>query len=210
MSASIERFILQHWLTTHPHVHHDTTHRLLHVGSASSEHSKPLSTIFPHHHILGIDQQQTHWVTGDPDPEVHVVCDITGDMSALQGELFGGIVCCSVLEHVQRPWIAAENLRRHLRPGGWLYVTVPWIWSVHGYPADYWRISVTGMQVLFPGLTWDIAAHYAMREGKFIGFAHTDRAHAQAPFRIRGDAPRTDYVYLAQQMVCGLGWSQSA
>lgn len=87
--------------------------------------------------------------------------DVVGDLcwpferldATLAGRRFGLILCQHVLEHVRRPFEAAENLTRLLAPGGTLYVAVPWVQAFHGYPNDYWRFSFHGLLELFPELT---------------------------------------------------------
>jgi hypothetical protein len=64
-------------------------------------------------------------------------------------------ICCSVLEHVRRPWWFAENLTREIRQCGLLYISAPWVWRYHAYPDDYWRFSWRGIEVLFPDFAWD-------------------------------------------------------
>jgi SAM-dependent methyltransferase len=71
---------------------------------------------------------------------------------------FDAVICIEVLEHVQRPWLAAEEIWRVLRPGGRLMVTTPFIHGFHGkggkdqsqenYP-DYWRYTHQGLELLF-------------------------------------------------------------
>lgn len=72
--------------------------------------------------------------------------------AAVGGRRFGLILCQHVLEHVKRPFEAAENLAALLAPGGTLYVAVPWVQAFHGYPDDYWRFSFRGLLQLFPRL----------------------------------------------------------
>ncbi|MEQ8586641.1 MAG: methyltransferase domain-containing protein [Thalassobaculaceae bacterium] len=87
--------------------------------------------------------------------------DVVGDLcwpferldAAVSGRRFGLILCQHVLEHVRRPFEAAENVTRLLAPGGTLYVAVPWVQAFHGYPNDYWRFSFHGLLELFPDLT---------------------------------------------------------
>jgi SAM-dependent methyltransferase len=87
---------------------------------------------------------------------VDLVADIGGDFApldeALGGRRFGFIVCQHVLEHVRRPWVAAENIQRLLKPGGRCYIGVPWVQAFHGFPNDYWRFSFPGLVELFAGL----------------------------------------------------------
>ena len=85
---------------------------------------------------------------------VDVVGDICAEFPDLDAALghrrFGFIIAQHILEHVKRPWIAAENLTRLLAVDGRLYVAVPWVQAFHGYPNDYWRISFAGLAELFP------------------------------------------------------------
>lgn len=85
---------------------------------------------------------------------VDVVGDIAGEFAALDAALgdrrFGFIIVQHVLEHVKRPWVAAENLTRLLAADGLVYVAVPWVQAYHGYPSDYWRISFAGLVEVFP------------------------------------------------------------
>jgi SAM-dependent methyltransferase len=67
---------------------------------------------------------------------------------------FTHVDCCSVLEHVQRPWRMAENIEAALVEGGTLLISVPFVWRVHGYPDDYWRMSPSALGILFPNIQW--------------------------------------------------------
>jgi 2-polyprenyl-3-methyl-5-hydroxy-6-metoxy-1,4-benzoquinol methylase len=40
----------------------------------------------------------------------------------LRSESFSLIICNSVLEHVDKPWLMAEQLSRLLKPGGSVFV----------------------------------------------------------------------------------------
>jgi hypothetical protein len=66
---------------------------------------------------------------------------------------FGGIVCSHLLEHVKDPFAAARNIVALLAPGGRVFVQVPWVQAFHAFPDDYWRISLSGLEVLLEGLT---------------------------------------------------------
>jgi SAM-dependent methyltransferase len=82
------------------------------------------------------------------------VADLTEGTGGLPSAHFALIICCSVLEHVRRPWVMAEHLTDLLRPGGAIYIAVPWVWRYHPYPDDYYRFSWRGIIELFPRLTW--------------------------------------------------------
>jgi hypothetical protein len=68
---------------------------------------------------------------------------------------FGLVLCWALLEHVQNPFVAAKNIAALLRPGGHLYFVGPWVWGYHPYPDDYWRISISGLKVLFQDIAFD-------------------------------------------------------
>jgi len=67
---------------------------------------------------------------------------------------FAHIDCVSVLEHVRRPWLMAANIETALMEGGTLLVCVPFVWRVHSYPGDYWRMTAEALEVLFPNIQW--------------------------------------------------------
>jgi hypothetical protein len=58
------------------------------------------------------------------------------------------------MEHVKKPWLFADNLSALTRPGGRLYISVPWVWRYHPYPDDYFRFSWKGVMELFPSFEW--------------------------------------------------------
>lgn len=91
----------------------------------------------------------------EPGPGVDMVQDLERPLSVGP---FSHVVCHSVLEHVGRPWLAADNLSDAMEPGATIYITVPWVWRFHSYPDDYWRISHSGLSKLFPAVDW---GHYA-------------------------------------------------
>ena len=60
-----------------------------------------------------------------------------------------GIGCFAVLEHVKRPWEAASEFRRMLKPGGKLFIDWPFLQPVHGYPSHYYNASREGLREMF-------------------------------------------------------------
>jgi len=98
---------------------------------------------------IGVDMQ-----AGDG---VDVVADLEDDIN-YQGQ-FAHIECMSVLEHCRRPWRMACNLEEMMGDGSTLFVTVPFIWRVHGYPDDYWRFTISGVKALFTEIEWQHEAY---------------------------------------------------
>jgi len=162
--------------------------RILNVG-CKGPHRLDYQAMFPNQAVVGLDEADGRGVD--------IVCDVAGDCTVLRGEQFGVILCCSVLEHCIRPWRAASNLAHHLLPGGWLYVSVPWIWRYHSYPKDYWRFSAQAIAVLFPTIRWERSAYCTQRKGEFFS-----ESPVEEPYRV---PQKNGRVYLASQLLCMIG-----
>jgi SAM-dependent methyltransferase len=67
----------------------------------------------------------------------------------LRDESVDAVICSAVLEHVKRPWLAAAEIRRVLKPGGALYVAVPFLQPLHGYPNHFFNMTGSGLASLF-------------------------------------------------------------
>lgn len=86
--------------------------------------------------------------------------DIVGDIHALpfDDESVDAFLCRSVLEHVRSPEVAIAEMRRALKPGGQLLLTVPSIYPYHsrggdgGYP-DLWRFFPDTLHMLLAGFS---------------------------------------------------------
>jgi hypothetical protein len=96
-------------------------------------------------HYLGCDMQN-----GD---NVDMIIDFTEDIDLIKEKLGGldikTVICCSVLEHVDKPWVFADNLSSLLKPGAVIFMSVPFVWEFHGYPSDYWRFTPKAVEKLF-------------------------------------------------------------
>ncbi len=58
------------------------------------------------------------------------------------------IICESLLEHVPRPQKIVDEMYRVLKPGGGLYIVIPFVYPFHASPNDFQRWSVTGLREL--------------------------------------------------------------
>lgn len=88
----------------------------------------------------------------DPVPDYHP--DVVGDIHAMpfQDNSQEAIICMAVLEHVENPFKAASEMYRVLKPGGYCFVYVPFLYYYHpeiGYYADYWRFTKDALELLF-------------------------------------------------------------
>ena len=64
---------------------------------------------------------------------------------------FDAAVCWSVLEHVPHPDRAVAELYRVLKPGGEIWVQLPFLFPYHESPRDYWRVTPDGLRLW---MTW--------------------------------------------------------
>jgi SAM-dependent methyltransferase len=75
---------------------------------------------------------------------------VVGDIQTLPllNESFDTVFCSQVLEHVPEPWKALAEMRRVLKPGGCLILTVPHMSWLHNEPYDFYRYTVHGLRFL--------------------------------------------------------------
>ena len=121
-------------------------------------------------------------------PGVDHVLNLEGQLPRGLG-LFDHIECISVLEHAPRPWLLAANLERLMAPGCTLHVTVPFVWRIHAYPNDYWRMTPEALPLLFPSITWE----QRMLAGSALVTDQVQRV------KLRG------FPYMARTETCGFG-----
>lgn len=79
--------------------------------------------------------------------------NIVGDIHNLPFEdnSIDSILCISVLEHVEEPSKAVKEIYRSLKPGGYCFIQVPFIYYYHpmaGYYKDYYRFTRDGLEYL--------------------------------------------------------------
>jgi len=80
--------------------------------------------------------------------------DIVGDIHnlPLEDTSVDAIICKAVLEHVQDPFKAVDEIYRVLKPGGKCLVYVPFLYPYHASQAnykDYYRYTADGVKYLF-------------------------------------------------------------
>ena len=95
--------------------------------------------------------EKTKYLILDPVDTYHP--DIVGDVMALPpgDNLYDAVICLAVLEHVPRPWDAIAEMHRVLKPGGILFLYVPFLSPYHaqpGYYGDFFRYTDDGIRAL--------------------------------------------------------------
>ena len=76
--------------------------------------------------------------------------DIEGPLHEIPVDdgFFDTIICNAVLEHVENPDEVMSEFHRVCRPGGVLYLTVPFMQPEHLDPTDYQRYTLPGLERL--------------------------------------------------------------
>jgi SAM-dependent methyltransferase len=132
--------------------------------------------------VVGVDMQAGEGVDRVLDLEEPLPDDLG---------MFDHIECMSVLEHSRRPWLMSANIERLLAPGASIFVAVPFVWRVHGYPDDYWRFTDSGVRELFPNVKWQVQM--------YAGSDTTDGAHVPA-------VKLKEYPFMQRCEVCSFGF----
>lgn len=78
-------------------------------------------------------------------------CSATA-MQPIVDEFYDWVISTFVLEHVDDPWAAAREKARVCKPGGYIYVAIPFSQILHPHATfgDYWRFTPQGLRQLFP------------------------------------------------------------
>ena len=93
----------------------------------------------------------------------------SADNIPLQHSSVDLVVSQEVLEHVPSPSDVLLEIYRVLKPGGCLYLQIPWVFGYHGCPNDYWRFSRDGIVQLVEDSGFCIQ-NLSITVGPFTGF----------------------------------------
>lgn len=137
-----------------------SAHYILDVGTSErfAKELRPYENLF----------NGKNYIAGGYEPKMDYGiynCDMHTDIENLPFEdgSIDAIICLEVLEHVENPFKAAYEIKRVLKPGGFLLLTTPFLLGYHGkskkygvyknqshltYP-DYWRFTHEGLEYLF-------------------------------------------------------------
>ena len=130
----LSRVHLYEWLEQEARALDGKNLRCLNIGANGDifEFVRPLTTA----EIVQIDIDESR----KPDI-VTSVCS----MPMFEGASFDAVFMMEVLEHVPEPQQALSEIRRVLKPGGRLILSVPFIFPLHEEPHDYYRYTKYGL-----------------------------------------------------------------
>ena len=90
----------------------------------------------------------------DPQSGATHIGDICRFNAGLIKDTYDFIVCTEVLEHTLQPFGAVAEMWRVIKPGGVIFVSVPFNFRIHGPLPDCWRFTEHGLRALFN--EWEI------------------------------------------------------
>ena len=148
-ATSLVRFIDELRQIPHPRVIELGTRRQ--QGQGKTRHSVwvPHAAAF-----VGVDYE--------PGEDVDMVADAHELSKHVPCESVDAVIACSVFEHIRYPWIAALEIARVLKPGGFVFIHTHQTFALHAHPHDYWRFSTEGLTTLFgPAVGLEVlSSHY--------------------------------------------------
>jgi len=90
--------------------------------------------------------------------------DITQTNEHIEANRFDLIVCTEVLEHCGQPFAAMSELYRLAKPGGFVAISVPFNFRIHGPLPDCWRFSEHGLRALVATVPFQLVSLEAMED----------------------------------------------
>jgi len=111
--------------------------RLLEIGP---QERQDVRAVFTNFRYESMDLVDTHTPTH--------IGDITKTNISIPDDYYDIVICMEVLEHTLDPFAAVREMRRISRHGGYLLVSAPLNWRIHGPIPDCWRFTEHGFKVL--------------------------------------------------------------
>lgn len=83
----------------------------------------------------------------EPGPGVDLVAD-AHNLHMVSDNSVDCVISVSTLEHVRYPTKVIKEIYRILKPGGIVYINVPFVFPFHADPDDFYRFSYHGIKIL--------------------------------------------------------------
>lgn len=115
---------------------------VLDVGAGKA----PYRELFDHCRYLTADWAQS---VHERSRDVDLVAP--ADALPLADRAVDAVLLTQVLEHVSSPAAVLTEAARVLRPGGSVFISVPFIWELHEIPFDFWRYTPSSLEQLLTG-----------------------------------------------------------
>lgn len=83
----------------------------------------------------------------DPGSEPDIVAD-AHDLSMIADNSADCVTSICVLEHCAKPWVVMDEIFRIIKPGGTVFIGVPFMFPFHADPHDNYRVTYRGIDIL--------------------------------------------------------------
>lgn len=98
---------------------------------------------------------------------------MSGHDLKLRNGYYDTVLCLDTLEHDEKFWLTLKEMRRVLKKGGTMVITVPGIgFPFHEHPKDYYRFTVDSVRLMFDGMrkvrVWAVGDYAWSPEGIVI------------------------------------------
>jgi SAM-dependent methyltransferase len=172
---------------------------VLEVGSKDYGSTSSFRNVYSTSEYIGVDMAD--------GKGVDAVVDLVEGTGTLPLDYFDLVICCSVMEHVRKPWVFADNLSKLSKVGGLVYISVPWVWRYHAYPDDYFRFSYRGVMELFPAYEWSALEYSTNVPDEFIPISSENKKtdDSMAIYRSAAFLSKQKRKYLPYLMVNMMG-----
>jgi len=109
---------------------------------------------------IGSKNARAGYAFGKPPEDAKIVCvdiqdgagvDLVADahdLHMVENNSVDLIISVSMLEHVRYPHKVVKEMHRILKPGGIIYINVPFTFPFHADPNDFYRFSYKGIDIL--------------------------------------------------------------
>ena len=85
---------------------------------------------------------------------INTVCDVTN--LVFPTESFDTVISTQVFEHVDNPFVVAQEIKKVLKTGGNAIITAPFMFPYHADPKDNFRFSREGLEEIFRSIDFEI------------------------------------------------------
>lgn len=136
-----------------------------------------LRPLFPNLRYVGCDMRE--------GPGVDRIEDLGG--LTFDDESASTIVCVETLEHCFEVRRAVDEMIRVLAPGGMIFLSTPFNFQLHDYPADYWRLTPACLERLLEPLGATIIGRQGVESFPHTVFAVGCKAPVPSDFTARAD-----------------------
>lgn len=126
--------------------------RCMDIGSGNSPYKSEILNKVDEY--ICVDKASTHFHMFQTSKESFIDADIT-DLPFDENSV-DCVVLTQVLEHINEPFKALDEIKRVLKKDGIMILSVPFIYQAHATPYDYFRFSEFGLRQICKKYDFDI------------------------------------------------------